>query len=154
VMATHEATFVDIMQQRVVELSQGIVVRDEQGGGYGETASIPVQDLTEAGAQVLRASEEVVRVTLTQDLRPGGVGMTIEPEAAKSPAVPPVSPIPPVAAAPAQAAAPAEEDIDDQTLRAERGAQSAQIPEFLRPAQADPVTLAESNNSLAERLGL
>lgn len=67
VMATHEATFVDIMQQRVIELSQGVVVRDEQRGGYGETASIPVQDLTEAGVRVLRTSEDVVRATLAPE---------------------------------------------------------------------------------------
>ena len=56
VMATHEAAFVDIMQQRVVELSQGVIVRDEQGGGYGETASIPVADLSEEGVRVLRTT--------------------------------------------------------------------------------------------------
>ena len=64
VMATHEATFVDIMQQRVVELSQGVVVRDEQGGGYGETASIPVGDLSAEGVRVLRTTEAVVRAAL------------------------------------------------------------------------------------------
>ncbi len=68
VMATHEATFVDIMQQRVIELSQGVVVRDEQSGGYGETASIDLGNLTEAGAQVLRTSEDVVRATLKADV--------------------------------------------------------------------------------------
>lgn len=67
VMATHEATFVDIMQQRVVELSQGIIVRDEIGGGYGETASIPLSDLSEAGARVLRTSEAVVRAALSPE---------------------------------------------------------------------------------------
>lgn len=70
VMATHEATFVDIMQQRVVELSQGIVVRDEVGGGYGETASIPVADLSEEGMQVLRTTEAVVRAALAPDETP------------------------------------------------------------------------------------
>ncbi|GAA1610485.1 cell division ATP-binding protein FtsE [Leucobacter chromiireducens] len=64
VMATHEATFVDIMQQRVVELSQGVIVRDEQGGGYGETASIPVADLSAEGVRVLRTTEAVVRAAL------------------------------------------------------------------------------------------
>ncbi|WP_449278743.1 cell division ATP-binding protein FtsE [Leucobacter sp. GX24907] len=64
VMATHEATFVDIMQQRVMELSGGVVVRDEQGGGYGETASIPIEDLQAAGLRPLRTSEDVVRKTL------------------------------------------------------------------------------------------
>ncbi|PRI10703.1 cell division ATP-binding protein FtsE [Leucobacter massiliensis] len=65
VMATHEAAFVDIMQQRVVELSQGVVVRDEVGGGYGETASIPVADLSAEGVQVLRTTEAVVRAALS-----------------------------------------------------------------------------------------
>ena len=73
VMATHEATFVDIMQQRVVELSQGVVVRDEVGGGYGETASIPVADLSEQGVQVLRTTEAVVRAALAPDDLPAGV---------------------------------------------------------------------------------
>src|SRR5690606_21467252 len=48
----------------VIELSQGVIVRDEVGGGYGETASIPVQDLTAAGVQVLRTTEDVVRAAL------------------------------------------------------------------------------------------
>ncbi|MGR4010675.1 cell division ATP-binding protein FtsE [Leucobacter sp. 1207-22] len=64
VMATHEAAFVDIMRQRVIELSQGVLVRDEVGGGYGETASIPIADLSTATAQALRAPEEVVRAAL------------------------------------------------------------------------------------------
>lgn len=67
VMATHEATFVDIMQQRVVELSQGVIVRDEQGGGYGETASIPVADLSAEGVRVLRTTEAVVRAALAPE---------------------------------------------------------------------------------------
>lgn len=67
VMATHEATFVDIMQQRVVELSQGVVVRDEVGGGYGQTASIPIAELTEEGARVLRTTESVVRQALSPE---------------------------------------------------------------------------------------
>ncbi|WP_017793641.1 cell division ATP-binding protein FtsE [Leucobacter salsicius] len=67
VMATHEATFVDIMQQRVVELSNGIVVRDEVGGGYGETASIPVADLSAESMQALRTTEAVVRAALAPE---------------------------------------------------------------------------------------
>lgn len=67
VMATHEATFVDIMQQRVVELSQGVVVRDEQGGGYGQTASIPVAELSSSSVSVLRTSEDVVRAALSPE---------------------------------------------------------------------------------------
>ncbi|MHA3723066.1 cell division ATP-binding protein FtsE [Leucobacter sp. HY1910] len=83
VMATHEATFVDIMQQRVVELSNGIVVRDEVGGGYGETASIPVTDLSEEGMQVLRTTEAVVRAALApEEMAPAEVA----PEAVAAPA--------------------------------------------------------------------
>ncbi|WGD36667.1 cell division ATP-binding protein FtsE [Lysinibacter sp. HNR] len=42
VMATHEAGFVDQMQQRVIELSGGQLVRDEREGGYGVTAAVPL----------------------------------------------------------------------------------------------------------------
>jgi cell division transport system ATP-binding protein len=155
VMATHEATFVDIMQQRVVELSQGVVVRDEQGGGYGETASIPVQDLTDAGVQVLRTSEDVVRATLTQDLYQGEAA-SFEPEPVDRPQPAPEAPVRTAAPQVPVADTAVDDAVDDATLRAPRPEQSkqAQIPEFLRPAEVDPVTLAESNGSIAERLGL
>lgn len=35
VMATHDRSIVDRMQKRVVELSQGQIIRDQAGGGYG-----------------------------------------------------------------------------------------------------------------------
>lgn len=41
VMATHEAGFVDQMQRRVIELSNGEMVRDERHGGYGDTSGLP-----------------------------------------------------------------------------------------------------------------
>ncbi|HEY5222924.1 MAG TPA: cell division ATP-binding protein FtsE [Microbacteriaceae bacterium] len=41
-MATHEAAIVDQMQRRVIELSNGEIVRDERHGGYGYTAAVPV----------------------------------------------------------------------------------------------------------------
>ncbi len=41
VMATHEAGFVNQMQRRVIELSGGVMVRDERGGGYGDTSALP-----------------------------------------------------------------------------------------------------------------
>ncbi|MDQ4214119.1 cell division ATP-binding protein FtsE [Microbacterium capsulatum] len=40
-MATHEAAFVDQMQRRVIELRDGEMVRDEAGGGYGDTSNVP-----------------------------------------------------------------------------------------------------------------
>ncbi|MBO1900814.1 cell division ATP-binding protein FtsE [Leucobacter weissii] len=172
VMATHEATFVDIMQQRVIELSQGVVVRDEQSGGYGDTASIPAADLTEAGVQVLRASEEVVRATLTQELgaaeraraessrsagsadapRAGAVDDPADPEptAPPEPAAPAEAGPEGVAgesAGPAPERPPSAEDDDpprDDGRRADRSAGDG----------IDPVTLATQDRSLAERLGL
>jgi len=38
VMATHDRSIVDKMQRRVVELSQGQIVRDQLAGGYGTRA--------------------------------------------------------------------------------------------------------------------
>jgi cell division transport system ATP-binding protein len=35
VMATHAKDIVDLMQQRVIALENGLVVRDEKKGGYG-----------------------------------------------------------------------------------------------------------------------
>ncbi|MGB4705521.1 MAG: cell division ATP-binding protein FtsE, partial [Candidatus Saccharicenans sp.] len=168
VMATHEATFVDIMQQRVVELSQGVVVRDEQSGGYGETASIPLADLTAAGAQVLRASEDVVRQTLAPEPGPETEGAEAL-DAVPAPSAQPTATIPdssaeaaptmvkPVSTAPAQPAEalalPETHDDLDRTVRATR-APGSRIPAFLEPGEdMDPVRLAE-RGSLAERLGL
>lgn len=173
VMATHEATFVDIMQQRVIELSQGIIVRDEQSGGYGETASIPLADLTAAGAQVLRTSEDVVRQTLSPEpaFEVQSAGATVVPAAAPREALAggestaglvPVLPDQ-AAAAEGEAARPGDSvpsavdppAVNDQTLRVESEARG--IPAFLDPVAssgADPVRIAEAQGSLAERLGL
>lgn len=89
VMATHEATFVDIMQKRVIELASGVVVRDEQDGGYGETASIPLADLRRAGLRApLNVSPQVIQETLNPQPVPSFAGednlvagvQNIEPE--------------------------------------------------------------------------
>lgn len=63
VMATHEAGFVDQMQRRVIELSGGEMVRDERGGGYGDTASIPrLTPEVEKGAAAVAALTAVLEV--------------------------------------------------------------------------------------------
>lgn len=82
VMATHEATFVDIMQQRVIELAGGVIVRDEVGGGYGETASIPLAKLTEHHQGVLRTTEAVMREALNPQNAPAETAATIPGDAA------------------------------------------------------------------------
>ena len=159
VMATHEAVFVDIMQQRVIEISQGQVVRDEISGGYGTTAAIPLQDALDGRQQVLRASEAAVRAALApsapvertllvdedtttnpalerelgQYLKPRADG-TDTPEETDVEAVPEHEP--------AEAIAEANEP------------EQRQIPSFLRPNDSfDPVELAESGG-FAKRLGI
>lgn len=64
VMATHEAGFVDQMQRRVIELSDGEMVRDEVGGGYGDTSSIP--RLT---PEVIRGAAAAAALTAVQDIQ-------------------------------------------------------------------------------------
>ncbi|MGO2138929.1 MAG: cell division ATP-binding protein FtsE [Leucobacter sp.] len=137
VMATHEATFVDIMQQRVVELSQGVVVRDDVEGGYGHTASIPIAELTDTGARVLRTSEEVVRQALAPD-----VERIRQQDAAASAAAIADGTVPPAPGVPA--AAPQGTD----------GAAPVEIPlpEPLPSAAAEPVSAEDVAEPLATRL--
>ena len=111
VMATHEAGFVNQMQHRVVELSEGILVRDEVGGGYGETASIPRLP----GSTPLRAP---TLPSVQPAAAPGETGSqpSVAP-AAPVPAARETGPAVPVAPAAASApagpeAAPAEEHSD------------------------------------------
>ncbi len=150
VMATHEATFVDIMQQRVVELSQGVVVRDEQSGGYGETASIPLADLTAAGAQVLRTSEEVVRQTLAPAPEPEPVAETSaqaqaraqQPQPAQAPVPQPVQAQAPSAVA--QSVAPAGPAATAQPAPQPQPGQPLPVP-------GDPLVLPAGGDEEFER---
>ena len=64
VMATHEAGFVDQMQRRVIELHDGEMVRDEVGGGYGDTSGIP--RLT---PEVVRGAAAAAALTAVQDVQ-------------------------------------------------------------------------------------
>ncbi|GAA3591332.1 hypothetical protein GCM10022198_14000 [Klugiella xanthotipulae] len=60
VMATHEAGFVNEMQQRVIELAEGQIVRDEQHGGYGITAALPIiREAANAAAAAAAAAQDV-----------------------------------------------------------------------------------------------
>ncbi|QIM16962.1 cell division ATP-binding protein FtsE [Leucobacter insecticola] len=150
VMATHEATFVDIMQQRVVELSQGVVVRDEQGGGYGETASIPIADLSEAGAQVLRTSEAVVRAAL----QPDGTPVASQGGAAQQPVAQPTQ-TPPVQQT-QSAAIPMAEALAAQEAARQRAAQQAAAESAeplappIQPAQPVAASVFEEPNPFGD----
>ena len=62
-MATHEAGFVDQMQRRVIELSGGVMVRDERHGGYGDTSAIPsLMPVQEKGAAAVAALTAVLEL--------------------------------------------------------------------------------------------
>jgi cell division transport system ATP-binding protein len=55
-MATHDAGIVNQMQRRVVEISQGRIVRDETEGGY-QTSSIPLGEADTAPISVVSESQ-------------------------------------------------------------------------------------------------
>ncbi len=67
VMATHEASFVDQMKRRVIELSEGVLVRDESQGGYGDTSHlpslVPERKRGLSASSALSAAQEVHRET-------------------------------------------------------------------------------------------
>ncbi|MBD7956696.1 cell division ATP-binding protein FtsE [Microbacterium sp. Sa4CUA7] len=63
VMATHEAAFVDQMQRRVIELSGGVMMRDERHGGYGDISAIPtLMPVEEKGAAAVAALTAVLEL--------------------------------------------------------------------------------------------
>ncbi|MEN9751338.1 MAG: hypothetical protein RLZZ600_385 [Actinomycetota bacterium] len=77
VMATHAADFVDRMQRRVIELQQGVIVRDEKDAGYGHTAAMPI-----AGADTTikdTGDLSAIRDSLSQPPMNFGDTGTIEP---------------------------------------------------------------------------
>lgn len=60
VMATHEAAIVDRMRRRVIELSEGVLMRDEVSGGYGDSSAVQrIRTKTEKGASSAAALTEV-----------------------------------------------------------------------------------------------
>jgi cell division transport system ATP-binding protein len=68
VMATHEASFVDQMKRRVIELSEGQLVRDELSGGYGDTSVIStLRPQAERGTAALAALDEMQRLRRAEE---------------------------------------------------------------------------------------
>lgn len=142
VMATHEAGFVDIMQQRVIELSQGVIVRDEREGGYGVTAAMPIAvDLAARDTPlVLRES------TIEEPVSDETVIRQHEPQ--------PVMDAPGVAPATEPAQQPQTVAAQPAAARPESVAESAAPAEPAEPAAVDdPIALSQTG-TLAQQLGL
>lgn len=72
-MATHDAGIVNSMQRRVVEISQGRVIRDERGGGY-QTQVMPI--VTDVDGELPTTEEIVVPTT---PIRPT-LDLTVDPD--------------------------------------------------------------------------
>ncbi|MGF2950444.1 cell division ATP-binding protein FtsE [Microbacterium alcoholitolerans] len=152
VMATHEAAFVDQMQRRVIELQNGEMVRDELGGGYGDTSSIPrLQPESVPGAAAaaaLTAVKEAQRETLSAPAQQQPVAReaTARPER-------PAQPEPAAQAVPAAAKAAQPEPAP---------AQEIPTPPEEKPAatvgpRTNPIIIPEvdvAELGMADRLGL
>ncbi|WP_285137082.1 cell division ATP-binding protein FtsE [Microbacterium sp. lyk4-40-TSB-66] len=155
VMATHEAGFVDQMQRRVIELSGGEMVRDERGGGYGDTASIPrLTPEVEKGAAAVAALSAVLEVQREVTGRTGPLQPLPTTDPAPAPRAeqtPDAEPAPRAervaGAAPDAAAATATADAADEPTRQPRepGTNTGFIP--VTTPQVDEL-------GLADRLGL
>lgn len=88
VMATHEAGFVDQMQRRVIELHDGVIVRDESQGGYGDTSAIQrLAPEPEVGAAAVAAKTAVTQ--LQREIAEEADAAASAPPAADSPAAAP-----------------------------------------------------------------
>lgn len=148
-MATHEAGFVDQMQRRVIELKEGVMVRDELGGGYGDTSSIPrltpeavpgaaVAAARTAVQEVQRQTVAITTVNPDADARPARADV-VPPAPAEAPSDAPAEVQPDAEAespAPAEAAAPAQAPAAPRTN-----------PIFIPDVQVDEL-------GVADRLGL
>ncbi|UJP10644.1 cell division ATP-binding protein FtsE [Microbacterium sp. KUDC0406] len=140
-MATHEAGFVDQMQRRVIELKDGVMIRDETGGGYGDTSNIP--RLT---PEVLRGAAATAALTAVQEVqRQTEAVPVVVPDASEAPPAPLPAPEP----APAADAAPPQSAASEPTAPA--------LPPDGHQPRTHPIVLPEvdvAELGVADRLGL
>jgi cell division transport system ATP-binding protein len=115
--ATHEATYVDQMQRRVLELKDGQLVRDERHGGYGDRSNVKTLE-----PQVERGAAAVAALTAVLELQrevtgnaTGAIDRLPQETASAAPAAQAAAPHAPAsespAAEPSAAEAPAPEAV-------------------------------------------
>ncbi|GAT74836.1 ATPase [Microbacterium sp. HM58-2] len=153
-MATHEAGFVDQMRRRVIELRDGVMVRDEVHGGYGDTSNIPRLVPEEvrgaAAAAALTAVQEVQRQTADLSTVRAELAAELSAQrAAAADAVPAASELPEAQAAPAEKTAPADEQAQAEQAPAET---AKPVGPRTHPIVLPQVDVAELG--VADRLGL
>jgi cell division transport system ATP-binding protein len=156
-MATHEAAFVDQMQRRVIELSDGEMVRDEVHGGYGDTSNIPRLVPAEvrgaAAVAALTAVQEVQRQTADLSMVRAALAEELSEQrkaaaAAPTPA-PAAAPAPVTQTPPADAVEPPEPVVAPSPAPAES---PASVGPRTHPIVLPQVDVAELG--VADRLGL
>jgi cell division transport system ATP-binding protein len=176
--ATHEATFVDQMQRRVIELKDGRLMRDERHGGYGDRSGIKkLEPQVERGAAAVAALTAVLELQREVTGNPTGVVeplapapaadvAAVAPDAAVAPGVAAPDAVAPDVAAP-DAAAPSPEAQEAARgrlfadLRAEDGADRhagrpepvVSAPEPTPPAEP-PVAAPAQDEDAAPRTGV
>jgi len=123
--ATHEATFVDQMQRRVIELKGGQLVRDERHGGYGDRSGIKtLEPQIERGTAAIAALTAVLEVQREVTANPTGIVPRLAgdlPEDAVVAEI--VLPPQPVDETPAAEAAPAAAPAPEASPEPESGAE-------------------------------
>lgn len=151
-MATHEAAFVDAMQRRVIELRDGVLVRDEIHGGYGDTSNIPKLVPEEvrgaAAAAALTAVQEVQRQTSDLSIVRAALADELSAKRAQAAAdtVPTADAVPTASETPEAQAVPAEPQPEPVSE------QPAAVGPRTHPIVLPQVDVAELG--VADRLGL
>ena len=162
-MATHEAAFVDQMQRRVIELSDGEMVRDEVHGGYGDTSNIPRLVPAEvrgaAAVAALTAVQEVQRQTADLSMVRAALAEELSEQRKAAAAAPAAEPAPAAGAAaasvPAAESTTAEEVVPPEQVVAPSPA-PVDPPVALGP-RTHPIVLPQvdvAELGVADRLGL
>ena len=138
-MATHEAGIVDKMQRRVIELVDGVIVRDEREGGYGTTGVVPeLRPAVAKGQSAKAARKEVAEATAQADAETQAHQILLHTPAAE-PAPAPRRTLP----------------AHTETGEADRVAPAAATGAISLPrSDADDLSAVTDHLSLAERLGL